>query len=71
MLTRDKIDELLMGKCRCQVALRTNDKDRIVVPLSLTAESVNGVPLRGADKNFNVEGLKGRMKVFCEGLIRK
>ena len=71
MLTRDKIDELLMRKCRCQVSVRINDKDRIVVPLSLTAESVNEIPLRGADKNFNVEGLKGRMKVFCEGLIRK
>ena len=54
-----------------QVSVRINDKDRIVVPLSLTAESVNEIPLRGADKNFNVEGLKGRMKVFCEGLIRK
>ena len=45
MLTRDKIDELLMRKCRRQVSVRINDKDRIVVPLSLTAESVNEIPL--------------------------
>ena len=61
MLTRDKIDELLMRKCRRQVSVRINDKDRIVVALSLTAESVNEIPLREADKNFNVEGLKGRI----------